>query len=164
MMQYYIHGAILVQNLVSESLLECWLWQRAETDLLTASYLCVILLACNNLVTAERNGLKILYCEYFLKCINLFQFNLKLNKEYFTRKRRVFLYSLWALVNYIFVWMKRSRRRVVDIATGYGLCDRGGGVRVPLRSGIFSSPRYPYRLWDPPYLLPNRFRRMLPRD
>jgi hypothetical protein len=38
----------------------------------------------------------------------------------------------------------------VDIATGYGLDDRGVGVRVPVGSRIFSSPRRPDRLWAHP--------------
>jgi hypothetical protein len=34
-----------------------------------------------------------------------------------------------------------------SVATGYGLDDQGGaGVRVPVRSSIFSSPRRPDRL------------------
>jgi hypothetical protein len=36
------------------------------------------------------------------------------------------------------------------IATGYGLDDRGVGVRVPVGSRIFSSPSRPDRLWGPP--------------
>jgi hypothetical protein len=40
-----------------------------------------------------------------------------------------------------------SRAIVVGIATGYGLDDRGVGVRVPVGSRIFSSPRCPDRLW-----------------
>jgi hypothetical protein len=41
----------------------------------------------------------------------------------------------------------------VGIATGYGLDDRGVGVRVPVGSGIFISPYRPDRLWGPPILL-----------
>jgi hypothetical protein len=37
----------------------------------------------------------------------------------------------------------RSRDGVVGIATGYGLDDRGVGVRVPVESRIFFSPRRP---------------------
>jgi hypothetical protein len=37
----------------------------------------------------------------------------------------------------------RSRDSVVGIATGYGLDDRGVGVRVLVGSRIFSSPRRP---------------------
>jgi hypothetical protein len=43
-----------------------------------------------------------------------------------------------------------SRNSVVCIATGYGLDDRGVGVRVPVELRIFSSPRRPDRLWGPP--------------
>jgi hypothetical protein len=38
-----------------------------------------------------------------------------------------------------------SRDSVIGIATGYGLDDRGVGVRVPVESRIFSSPRCPDR-------------------
>jgi hypothetical protein len=37
---------------------------------------------------------------------------------------------------------------VVGIATSNELGDRRVGVRVPVRSRIFSSPRRPDRLWD----------------
>jgi hypothetical protein len=46
--------------------------------------------------------------------------------------------------------IKASRDSAVDIATGYGLDDRGVGVWVPVRSRIFSSLRRPDRLWTPP--------------
>jgi hypothetical protein len=46
-----------------------------------------------------------------------------------------------------------SRDRVVGIATGYGLDDRGVGVWVPIGPRIFSSPR-PDRLWGLPNLYP----------
>jgi hypothetical protein len=35
------------------------------------------------------------------------------------------------------------------IMTGYGLDDQGVGVRVPVGSRIFSSPRCPDWLWGP---------------
>jgi hypothetical protein len=41
---------------------------------------------------------------------------------------------------------------------GYGLDDRGVGLRVPEGSRIFSSPSRPDRLWDPPNLLSNGYR------
>jgi hypothetical protein len=53
----------------------------------------------------------------------------------------------------------RSRESVVGIATGYGLDDRGVGVRVPVFSRIFSSSRRPDRLWGQPNLLSNGYRR-----
>jgi hypothetical protein len=39
-----------------------------------------------------------------------------------------------------------SRDGVDSIATGYGLDDREVGVRVPVGSRIFSSPRRPDRI------------------
>jgi hypothetical protein len=57
----------------------------------------------------------------------------------------------------------RSWERLVGIATGYGLDDRGVGFRVPVGSRIFSSPRYPDRLWGPPSLLSNGFLGLLLR-
>jgi hypothetical protein len=43
----------------------------------------------------------------------------------------------------------RIRDSVVDLATNYGLGDGGIGSR------IFSSPRRPDQLWDPPILVLN---------
>jgi hypothetical protein len=56
-----------------------------------------------------------------------------------------------------------SRDRAVGTATGYGLDDRGVGVRVLVGSRIFSSPCRPDRLWDPPGLLSNGYRELFPR-
>jgi hypothetical protein len=42
-----------------------------------------------------------------------------------------------------------NRDNAVGIATGYGLDDRGVEVRVEVGSRIFSSPRFPDRLWGP---------------
>jgi hypothetical protein len=49
------------------------------------------------------------------------------------------------------------------IATSYRLDDRGVGVRVPVGSRIFSSPRHPVRLWGPPSVLANGYRAFFPR-
>jgi hypothetical protein len=51
----------------------------------------------------------------------------------------------------------------VGIATGYGLDDRGVGVRVQVGSRIFCSPRRTDRLWGPPNLLSNWYRRLFRR-
>jgi hypothetical protein len=61
------------------------------------------------------------------------------------------------LLIYAYIYF-RSRDSVVDIATGYGLDDRGVAVRVPVGSKIFSSSRRPDRLWGPPSLLYNGYR------
>jgi hypothetical protein len=50
-----------------------------------------------------------------------------------------------------------SRYSSVGIATGYGLNDRGVGVRVPVGSRIFSPPCRPDRLWGPHSLLSNEY-------
>jgi hypothetical protein len=46
---------------------------------------------------------------------------------------------------------------VVGIATGYRMDNRVVGVRVPVGSIIFSSPRRPDLLWGPPSLLSNGY-------
>jgi hypothetical protein len=52
---------------------------------------------------------------------------------------------------------------VVGKATGYGLDDRGVGVRVPVEARFFSSARRPDRFWDPPNLLSNGYRGLFPQ-
>jgi hypothetical protein len=52
----------------------------------------------------------------------------------------------------------KSRDSIVGIATGYGVDDRGVGVRVPVESRIFSSLRRPDRFWGPSNLLSNGYR------
>jgi hypothetical protein len=49
--------------------------------------------------------------------------------------------SIWHISRYSIVY--GSRDSAVGIATGYGLDDRWVGVRVPVGSRIFSSPRRP---------------------
>jgi hypothetical protein len=51
-----------------------------------------------------------------------------------------------------------SRDSAVSIAAVYGLDDCGVGVRVPVRSRIFSSPHRPDWLWGPHSLLSNGVR------
>jgi hypothetical protein len=56
----------------------------------------------------------------------------------------------------------RSRDSAVGIATGYGLDYLGVGVRTPVRSRIFSSPRHPDQLWCPPNFPSNWYRSSFP--
>jgi hypothetical protein len=58
----------------------------------------------------------------------------------------------------VYVPSIRSRDSAVALATDYGLNDRGVGVRVPVGSKMFSSPRRPDRLWGSPNLLFNGYR------
>jgi hypothetical protein len=51
----------------------------------------------------------------------------------------------------------------VGIATGYGLDDRGIGVRVPVILRIFTFPCRPDRFWGSPILLSNGYRGLFPR-
>jgi hypothetical protein len=61
------------------------------------------------------------------------------------------------------VALLRSRDSVVGIATGYGLDDIGFGVRVPVESRNFFSPRRPDRLWGPFNLLYKGYLGLFPR-
>jgi hypothetical protein len=51
----------------------------------------------------------------------------------------------------------------VGTASGYGLEDRGVGVRVPVESRIFFSLHHPDRLWGPLNLLSNGYWGLFPR-
>jgi hypothetical protein len=90
----------------------------------------------------------------FLNCLTAnFQFqtldwNVILNTE-LRRNVKISGCSLFEKVITFF----RSQDSVVGIATGYGLEDREVGVRVPVASRIFSSPRRPAWLWSSPNLL-----------
>jgi hypothetical protein len=64
---------------------------------------------------------------------------------------------------YLFmIWLFMSWDRADGIATGYGMDDRGVGVRVPVGSRIFSSPRRPDLLLGPPNLVSNGYRNSFP--
>jgi hypothetical protein len=55
-----------------------------------------------------------------------------------------------------------SRVSVVGIAIGYGLDDKGVGVRVLVRLRIFFSPLYLDKFWVPPSLMSNGYRGSFP--
>jgi hypothetical protein len=74
----------------------------------------------------------------------------------------VFCYSLLFNMTYS-VYSKGNRDGVVSIVTGYGLDDRGVGVRAPVGSRIFSSPCRPERLCGPSNLLFNGNREFFPQ-
>jgi hypothetical protein len=51
----------------------------------------------------------------------------------------------------------------LEVRTGYGLSDRGVGVRVPVRARFFSSLPHSDRFWGPASLLSNGYRGLFPR-
>jgi hypothetical protein len=57
-----------------------------------------------------------------------------------------------------------SRDSAVGVATGYGLDDRGVGIRVPVGARSFCSPCRPDRFCVPPNLLSNGYRGLFPRE
>jgi hypothetical protein len=67
------------------------------------------------------------------------------------------------LVLLCFYSLRLIRDSIVGIETGYRLDDQRVGVRVPVGSRIFSSPRRPDRFWSPPNLLSNGYGGLFPR-
>jgi hypothetical protein len=59
---------------------------------------------------------------------------------------------------YMYLYLYNSQDSAVGIATGYGLDDRGVGVRVPPGSRIFTSSCHLDRLSGPPSLLSNAYK------
>jgi hypothetical protein len=59
------------------------------------------------------------------------------------------------LIIYFIIYKRVSLDSAVSIATVYMMDYRGVGVRVPVESRIFSSPRRPDRFSGPPSLLCN---------
>jgi hypothetical protein len=69
------------------------------------------------------------------------------------------------IIKILNIHIERSLNSGIGIATVYGLDNRGVGVRrvrVPVGSGIFSSPSCPDRFWGPPNLLYNRYQGSFP--
>jgi hypothetical protein len=69
------------------------------------------------------------------------------------------LVRLWFVFLFFLYFSLVSLNSVVGIATGYGLDDRGVGVRVPVVPRIFTTPYSPDRLSGPP----NGYRGPFPR-
>jgi hypothetical protein len=95
--------------------------------------------------------------NFFIKCTEIVR-NEILRVEYALYKAVI---QFWKLTGRF--KSEHSRDSAVGIAAGYGLDDRGVGVRVPVGSRIFSSPRRPDWRWDPPKLLSNGYRWFFPR-
>jgi hypothetical protein len=81
----------------------------------------------------------------------------------YTRSKRTLVWlilkehqkQLFICTSYHVNCMVMCRNSVDDIATGYGLDDRGVGISVPLGSRIFSSTQLPHQFWGPATLLSN---------
>jgi hypothetical protein len=69
---------------------------------------------------------------------------------------------VWSIGICSLIYLCSSRDSIVGIATGYGLDDLGVGVRVPVGSKSFCSPRRPHRLWGPLSLLSTGHRGSFP--
>jgi hypothetical protein len=83
----------------------------------------------------------------FLIGLNALEIQKKIGMEFEYIKRRP--------ITKIFLKTKESRDSADGIVTGYGLDDRGIGVRVPVRSRIFTFRSRPDRLWGSPNFLFN---------
>jgi hypothetical protein len=64
-----------------------------------------------------------------------------------------FIFPYFILPDSLCCYYRLPIYSIVGIAMGYGLDDRGVGVRVLVESRIFTSPCCPDRLWGPPSLL-----------
>jgi hypothetical protein len=80
-----------------------------------------------------------------------------LNEIYENRYEICAIRSKLDFIFLILTIKSRIQDSAVGIATGYGLHGRRVGVRIPVGSRIFSSPRRPDWLWGPPSLLSNGY-------
>jgi hypothetical protein len=69
--------------------------------------------------------------------------------------------TTWRSITFFNHMPKMCWVSAVSIATGYGL-DRGVGIRIPVGSRIFSTPKRSDRFWGPPSLLSNAYRVFYP--
>jgi hypothetical protein len=89
------------------------------------------------------NNLILYYSIQFVNCIRLLRHCYELCDERDVKGReRDLFYHIKNLASAF----RRSQDSTVCIATGYGLENGGAGIRVPVWSRIFSSPRRPDRL------------------
>jgi hypothetical protein len=87
--------------------------------------------------------------------IELMKLVKKVNGTNYSPKEEIHGISiLYNLTKYLYYSCSWSRDSLVGIAADYGLDGRGAGVRVPLGSRIFYSPRRPDRLWVHPASYP----------
>jgi hypothetical protein len=94
--------------------------------------------------------------------VKLYMYHLLLNTENLIFPTQCICALRIIPANKISIAVSVSRDSAVGTAPGYRLDDRGVGVRVPVGIRIFSSSRRPDRLWGPPSLLPNGYRRFHP--
>jgi hypothetical protein len=62
------------------------------------------------------------------------------------------------LLFFVVIVLKRARGNIVSITTGYGLDDRGAGVRVPVGSRISTTLYRSDRILGPPKFLSSGYR------
>jgi hypothetical protein len=115
-----------------------------------------IFLLSTELVSAWSS---LLYCsevqKYFIfVSLNIYHIKNILNKS--TNSDDI--YFILQIVLYVF----RSPDSAFGKPSGYGLDDRGVGVRVPMGEMLFTTQCCPNRLWDPPSLLSHGYRVLFP--